>query len=245
MKKVMRATWCWIVCAMSCGRLDFEASSHLVDASQADGAQGMWQLDAVKGIANLNTPTLSLQLGATSSAGQMIVAAVNLDSGATFPSIGDDASNTYIPVPGATAGSVVNNDTLVIMYVPNANAGATMVTATSTHVYSIVVWQFTTPQPATVDTAGQLSDQPSSTLPVSPSITTAGPGEIVIAIAVVLNTISSVQNGSPFTNDTVTNGNGFAHLTDPHAPAGTYQAVWNQPNSAAYCSQAVAFVVGQ
>jgi hypothetical protein len=243
MEKVMRVTWCWIVCAMSCGRLDFDASSR--DASPADGAQGVWQLDAVKGIANLNTPTLSLQLGATSGAGQLIVAAVSLDHGATLSSISDDASNTYIPIPGATAGNAANNDTIEILYVPNANAGASMVTATAPHVYSVVVWEFTTPQPATVDTAVQLSDQPASTLPVSPSIATAAPGEIVIAIAVVLKAITSVQTGSPFTNDTLTNGNGFAHLTDPRAPANTYQAVWNQPNSAAYCSQAVAFAVGQ
>jgi len=35
-----------------------------------------------------------------------------------------------------------------------------------------------------------------------------------------------------------------AHLTDPRAPAGTYQAQWDQPRSGAYCASAAAFKVG-
>ena len=73
--------------------------------------------------------------------------------------------------------------------------------------------------------------------------TTSAAGEFVMASAIVFDTVSGIHPGNEFTNDQVSDGNGWAHLTDPMAPAGVHQAQWDAtPGS--YCASAVAFKVG-
>jgi len=89
-----------------------------------------------------------------------------------------------------------------------------------------------------------LNDQPATTAPVGPMIMTSTAGEFVVSVAIVENAARRIHAGDEFTNDQTTNGNGWAHLTDPMAAAGTYQAQWDQPQSGVYCAAAAAFAVG-
>ena len=56
--------------------------------------------------------------------------------------------------------------------------------------------------------------------------------------------ISQIHPNNEFTNDKNTQGNGWAHLTDNAAPAGSHVAVWDQPSGGTYCATTAAFVVG-
>ncbi len=95
-----------------------------------------------------------------------------------------------------------------------------------------------------LDTGVAVSDQPASNTPLGPSITTKTPGEFVVSVAIVANGISGTHAGNAFTNDLRTRGDGWAHLTDPAAPAGSYQAEWDQGTAGDYCSDAAAFRSG-
>jgi hypothetical protein len=121
----------------------------------------------------------------------------------------------------------------------------TAVTATTTTAaYALVVWEFATAQPATVDAAAAMSDQGSSSHPTSPVITTENAGELVIAIGISGGVVTGIHAGNEFTNDSLVRGNGWAHITSADAPAGSQHAVWDS-NDQTFCSDAVAFHVGE
>jgi hypothetical protein len=174
---------------------------------------------------------------------------VHLYSSGQVMSVTDNASG-----PGAytrvTASRADNTDGfpgvgVEIWFSPSANVGATTVTAIATDdVYAVVAWQFATPTAATVDTAMGLSNQPGTITPTAPPIATNAAGEIVVAVAAAESPVTSIGAGGEFTNDELTDGLGFAHLTDPHAPAGVHIAVWDQTYGSVYCTDAVAFAVG-
>jgi hypothetical protein len=129
-------------------------------------------------------------------------------------------------------------------YAASANANATIVTAMATaNITGIVTWRFTTPRPATVDMARAVTDPAASGTPSAP-IATSAPGDIVVAAAVVAASPALITPGGEFASDETPNGDGFAHLTNPLAPAGVHVAVWDQAFSASYCAAAVAFAVG-
>ncbi len=252
----MRAVAVVLLGVLGCGRVGFTVSDRdgsvnelMTDAAPADGPlQPAWQFVATKGASNSNgVATLTVTLGAASVAGQLMVVLVDGPSGkAIAPSaITDNASNTFTEVIGARASSTTSNDTLQVFYTSSANAGATSVVVVGQSLFTVVVWQWTTAKPAMVDTAVGLSDQAKSAIAISPPITTASTGELVLASAIVFNQITGLHTGTAFTNDSLQNANGFAHLTDPLALPGTYQATWDQSGSSAYCSNAVAFIVGQ
>jgi hypothetical protein len=188
---------------------------------------------------------LSVSLNAPSTAGELIVIAVQLDVNGQVTSMTDDAvgPSSYTRLPASRANTVSTG--VEMWFTQQANPGATTVTVESGGTLnSVVAWQFATPGTARWDVALALSNQPASTTPVAPQVTTASADEIILAATVVANDVSGIQAGSEFTNDTQTNSNGFAHLTDPQAPAGGYQAVWDQPSNGVYCSDAVAFAMG-
>ena len=131
-------------------------------------------------------------------------------------------------------------------FASDAVAGAHNITATGSTIFGVVAWEVSgirTVSP--VDTATTLDDQPTTTEPSGPSIKTATDGEFVkVPIAVVENVVSEIHSGNEFTNDRTTQGDGWAHLTDPHAPAGNHQAVWDTPTTGRYCATSVAFFTG-
>jgi len=109
-------------------------------------------------------------------------------------------------------------------------------------VYAIVAWEVAGLDPLNpLGSASKLDDRPATTTPLGAAITTTTAGELVISIAIVANQVSGLTAGSAFTNDQTTFGNGWAHLTDNKAPAGTYQAQWEQPNLGPYCAASASF----
>jgi hypothetical protein len=192
--------------------------------------------------------SLAATLTAT-TAGDLLVIGVQFAPGATITSVSDNApggTSAFSAIPTSKASNAAGDGGLEVWYAPVVNAGATAVTATAAaaSVYSVVAWEVATMQPATVDTAKQLSDQASSTTPVAPAVTTRNVGELVIAIGLSSSTVTQLHAGSEFTNDTLANGNGWAHITSTTAPAGPHQATWDGGNGT-FCSTAVAFHVGE
>jgi hypothetical protein len=228
-----------------CGRLHFDAQPQL-DAA-ADGTCGAlgapWVLEQHHGNESTGVAMLSVTVGPT-TAGDLIVVAVQAGVPVGSTSVRDSAGTTYQPVPGAAAVMTARGGDVEIWYAPTATGGATTITATSTtQVTAIVAWELRTARTATIDTAGQLSDQPATTMPSAPAITTRCDGGLVIAAAVLDTTgVTGLATGTEFTNDETSNGNGWAHITDPSAPAGSHQAIWTSALNP-YCATAAAFVV--
>jgi hypothetical protein len=244
----VRALWCWLACLASCGRSGFEPGDALasdVRGSGADSSVTAWQFADVNSVMNVGALTLQLPLSTPGTGGELIVLAVQHDPGGVVLSVSDNASSagTYQAVPNAAASNV--NGALELWYGQGANPGATTVTAiANTYIHELVAWRFVTPRLATLDTSGGATDQPSSPTPTSPALMTAAAGEIVVAATYVDGNVSGLAAGSEFTNDVMINGDAYAHLTDPHAPAGVHIVVWNQDQILGYCASAAAFAVG-
>ena len=131
-----------------------------------------------------------------------------------------------------------------MFYAKNTCPGARAISITAASGITAVAWEVSairTDEP--LDSASALDDQPATTTPLGPSIATSTAGEFVVSVAIVTNSVTGVVAGNAFTNDHTANGNAWAHLTDPMAPAGVYQAAWNQPLRGTYCASAAAFKV--
>jgi len=182
---------------------------------------------------------------APSGSHHLIVVAAQLGAAGSVTSITDDA-NTYVAIPRARATNTSLNDALELWYATDSRPGASMIRiAATTSVPAAVAWEVSgirTVDP--LDTATTLDTQPATTAPQGPPITTRAAGEFVVSAAIVANGITGTEAGNEFTNDHRTRGNGWAHLTDPMAPAGSHQARWTQPTSGSYCANAAAFQVG-
>ena len=219
--------------------------------SDAPSGHGAWRLVQVKEADNANMgglASLSATLAPT-TAGDLLVVGVQFAVGANTTGVTDNAAgtpSTFTGIGASRAHNLQGDGGVEVWYAPSANAGATSVTATASaaSLYSVVVWEFATAAPATVDIAKQESDQAASASPATPAITTVNAGELVIAIGIVADSISGLAPGSEFTNDTLANGNGWAHITSTTAPAGAHQATWDSA-AGTYCSDAVAFHVGE
>jgi hypothetical protein len=156
----------------------------------------------------------------------------------------DSACNTYIPIAPA-ASSDVNQSALQLFYAKNTCPGARKIDIITTSSVGAVAWEVSgirTDDP--FDTALGLSNQLSTPTPAGPRIITSTAGEFVVSVAIVESTITGIVAGNEFTNDHIVNGDAWAHLGDPMAPAGPHQAHWNQLVSGTYCASAAAFKVG-
>jgi hypothetical protein len=242
----VRGALALLLVSAGCGRLDFDVRSQLDAAGDSAGdATGVpWVLEQHNSNSAVGSATLSATVAAT-AAGDLIVVGAQVAAPGGVASIADNAGTAYQRISGASALATAQGGILEIWYAPTANAGATTITVTANMtVIAIVVWEFRTSRVATVDAATQVSDQPQSANPAGPAITTRSDGELVIAAVVLdFHQITGIAAGNAFTNDELANANGWAHLTDPSAPAGTYQATWNANVSDSYCASAVAFVV--
>lgn len=226
--------WLLALALVGCGRIDIDP---ILDGSSAPSAG--WQLIQTAGSV---TPNVSVaRLGAH----HLVVVAIQLDGSGQITGVTDSSGcNTYVAIPAAHATNVALGDDLQIYYAKDSCPQADTISVASTMgpVHAAVIWEVAgirTDDP--MDTAAALDDQPTTSAPFGPALTTGGDGEFVVAAAMVDNNAPRTHAGNEFTNDQTTNGNGWAHLTDPHAPAGVHQAQWDQTPPGAYCATAAAF----
>jgi hypothetical protein len=198
-----------------------------------------WTLVQTRASTNLRRVSIS-----ASGAARLIVVAVETNASAVA-SVTDDAGTTYVPIAESRAVEAAESFGIELWYAASSNAGATTISAVADVIYAMAAWEVAgirTTNP--LDTASKLDNQLPTTNPVGASLRTSADGEFVVSVAIVSNEISGLTAGSPFTNDHTAFGNGWAHLTSASAPAGTYQARWDQPERGSSCAASAAFFVG-
>jgi hypothetical protein len=248
--------WFLALALAGCGRLGFD----LLPGADAGGASGAapWQLIQTAG-------AMTAPLSVTPpGAGHLVVVAVDVQDGSASGVTDDSTCNTYVEVPAARAmiegGMSHFNDTLQVFYAKNTCGQPRMITVDVTSggsVTEMAMWEVSgmrTDDP--LDTATAKDTQNETQEPLGPAIRTSQDGEFVVSVAVVDNNICETADGtnSPppcethpgneFTNDQALSGNGYAHLTDPHAASATHQAEWDQLTPGVYGATAAAFRAG-
>jgi hypothetical protein len=221
----------------TCARVNNEfvcSEGFLLADAGIDATAVTWALIQTAGIEDTSVMTMA------TGAGHLIVVGVEND-GEPVTAVTDNAGNSYVLAPGSRSKHSVDMLGVEVWYAKNSKAGATRITVAPSAA-SVVMWEVAgvnTTDPLTAAT--KLDDQPTSTTPLGASITTTSVGEFVVSIAIVEDEVSGIRPGNAFTNDQRVFGNGWAHLTDPASPAGSYQAQWNQPGSGTSCASSVAF----
>ncbi len=114
-------------------------------------------------------------------AAHLIVVAVQT-SLTPLMSVTDDANNTYVSIAGSRAVDMAQTTAVELWYAASSNAGAKTITAEGNNVLAVVAWEVAGIRGASpLDTASKLGNQPSSTSPFGPSITTSAAGELVVS----------------------------------------------------------------
>lgn len=216
-------------------------SARAIDAPpRVDAPTPAWTLVQT---ASATTPDVTV---APTGAGHLIVVAVQFQPATgSVQLVTDSAGDMFTAVPASTASNSGSNLAVQLWYAASSQAGVTNVATTATSFRAIVVWEVAgmrTTNP--VDVTAVRNDGASSTTPAGAPVTTTAAGDFIVSAAIVSNTVTGTVAGNEFTNDETPNGNGFAHLTAPRAPAALYQARWDQPTAGAYCSSTAAFFVG-
>lgn len=225
-----------------------QTDAPLLDAPMLDApmpdvppdAPGFWRLVQTKA-ARITQSTTELTVDRVGSQ-HLVIVAVQLFVVGDVASVTDSNDcNTYVSIPAAQADCLDLDTTLAIFYATNSCTDVTEIRATAdSPISAIVAWEVAglrADDP--VDTAAVTEGE--SATPDGPRITTSTDGEFVVSIAIGESEITGLRSGSTFTFDHNTFDNGWAHLTDPAARAGTYQALWDQDVSALYCASAAAF----
>ena len=233
-----------------CGRIAFAPAAG-DPSGQADAPVApTWTL------VQTTTSTGSTLTIAPSGAQHLIIVAVQIANAGSVISITDnppdnnaaalDDSNAYVAIPAARATNTSPSDALELWYANNSRPGATAISiAATTTVIAAMAWEVSGLRAVDpLDAASPLNAQPATATPQGPRITTSTGGEFVVSVAIVANGVSGTSAGNEFTNDYRTKGNGWAHLTDPMAAAGSHQAQWDQTISGTYCASAAAFLAG-
>jgi hypothetical protein len=218
--------------------IDAPHDARPIDAS-VDAPPPPWAL-----VQTQESTTASITIGA-SGAGHLIVVGVETGTNGAVTSISDDAGNTYAQLVRAVSNLASPTFGAELWFAKDSRAGATRLAVSAPTVNSIVVWEaanISTANPLDTDT--KLDNQATSTTPLGAAVTTSAPGELVIAVAIVDNSVTGLHTGSEFTNDRLTNGNGWAHITSTSAPASAHQAQWDQPSSGVSCAVSAAFRIG-
>jgi hypothetical protein len=211
----------------------------LVDARIDAAMPSSWTLIQTSGS---TAPSTTM---AATGAGHLLVVAVETNSTGPVSSVTDNAGNSYVAVPGSRAILAADNRGVELWYAQDSLPGATTITASGPTIHATVSWEVSGIRTTnSLDTVTKLDDRPATTLPRGASIATSVDGEFVVSVAIVANSITGIRAGNEFTNDRLTFGNGWAHLTDAAAPAGTHQAQWTQNASGGFCASSVAFLVG-
>lgn len=203
-----------------------------------DGATPRWSLVQTRGRMGNDTPITA------TTAGTLLVVAVETSDTEPVTEVTDNGGNTYVRVPGSRAIDDREDFGVELWYAKAAQAGATRVAATGATIYAIVMWEVAGLDPTDpLGGVAKVDDQAPSTTPTGAAITTTTPGEFVVSVAIVATTVAGIHAGNAFTNDHVTFGNGWAHLTDDAAPPGTYQAQWDHNSNGESCTTSAAFRV--
>jgi hypothetical protein len=246
--------WWMAIVLMGCGHV--VSDPRLVDdggapADAADGRDGApgdapdamppaqgWALVQTKAVegSTLNVDRVGAQ--------HLVVVAVQLDVGGLVTALTDSSGcNTYTAIAAAHAGCADVTSGLQILFASNSCPGADAISAAATtKVLAMAAWEVAGIRTdAPVDKAVVVDNQVASGNPLGPSITTSEAGEFVVSVVIVANDTTGIHPGNAFTNDQTAFGNGWAHLTDPMAKAGSYQAQWDQSSAGVYCASAAAF----
>ena len=233
----------WVcVGLVACGRLGFDANrvadgSSVADSTVVDTSTATPRWELVQAVGGAGS-TVAL---APTRPGSLLLVAENHQTQTPDTMVSDDGMNTYAAVPGAAASNADVGRSIDLFFVATATPGVTAITiATASVNPSTVVWEVANLGP--LDVAAAISDGARTMTPAGPMIATTHPGEFVASMAIVSTNISGISPGDGFTSDVITAGDGYAHLADPSAPAGSYQATWDAP-PVTYAATTVAFLV--
>lgn len=209
------------------------------DGMDPDDGRVRWMLIAHDGDEASNLDIVATQAGST--------LLVGVETGNdTATGITDEKGNTYVRVSGSRAINPTEEFGVEVWIAQNVAADTKRVSATGPLIHGLAVWEVTgiaSEDPivgvTTLDSQGITGE------PLGAKATTTAQGQFVLSIAIVQNFISGLTPDSAlvFTNDETVFGNGWAHLTDPDAPAGEYTAQWNTPTPGTYCATSVVFAV--
>jgi len=182
----------------------------------------------------------------STGSGNVLVAAWasnNGGGGTTIASVNDNVGNVYLEAGNARASDASANTMADIWYAKNSLAGATVVTITpspSGTAGTALIWEFSGVDPnSPLDQTAVINSQAATTTPLGASVVTTSPAEVVISVANVQGTVTGINSGNPFTNDSTANGDGWAHFIT--ASAGSYAPQWTKNTSGTFCSSTVSF----
>lgn len=183
----------------------------------------------------------------STGAGNLIVVGLMFNGGTYATGISDDAGNTYVSANAKSSDGLQSTE---IWYAVNSKPGATTVNPTfadSPTQVEITVWEISGMPNATPDVVGTANGSVTLANTTGPAVTTTKAGDLILSILFVLDTnVSGISSGNDFTNDFMTNGNGWAHITSNSSQVGTHQASWSTPSpQGAYCASTVAFRSGK
>jgi len=188
-------------------------------------------------------PLTSLTIPATHS-GNMIAIALMFNGTTSVSGVSDNAGNTYV---SAHARSTINQYSTEIWYAVNSKSGATVVIPTfagSPNHVEMSEWEASGVATGAPDAVATSFGNVTSNNTVGPAVTTSQTGDFVLSVLLAgTASFSAISSGNDFTDDFTTNGNGWAHITDNAAGAGTHQASWYTTAPAGvYCASTVAFL---
>lgn len=180
-------------------------------------------------------------------AGNLLVVGWQVGSGAntsmTISSIKDNAGNTFAEAGNARSFDTAIGTVVDIWYAGNTLPGATSLTITTSVSISnggAVIWELSGADlTAPFDASSVLNSQATTSTPSGPALTLAVPNEIVIGLAAVSGNVTSMSQGSPFTNDSGLKSNGWAHAV--FSAPGTYAPQWLTSPSGTYAASTASF----
>jgi hypothetical protein len=182
----------------------------------------------------------SLTVPSTGS-GNLIAFAVIFNGTTSISSVSDNAGNTYT---SAGARIFLTPFSMEIWYAKNSKSGATVITpkfAGATTFVDMSEWEVS--GLSTRDTSA-VSTGNVATNTLGAPVTTTATGDFVVSIIFAGGTsFTGITSGNAFTNDFLTGGNGWAHLTSNSTSPGVEQASWTTSNAVGkYLSSTVAFL---
>lgn len=178
----------------------------------------------------------------STGSGNLIAVALMFNGTTSVSGITDNAGNAYVSA-GARTSSGANS--VEIWYVKSSVAGATLITPRfvgSPTSVEMTEWEVSGVLNIPLDAVNTAVGTVTANT-VGPAVTTTHNGDFIISVLMALDTIlTSITSGNNFTNDFLTLGNGWAHITSNANTAGKQQASWStSAPKGSYCASTVAF----
>jgi hypothetical protein len=158
----------------------------------------------------------------------------------TITTITDSAGNSYGEAGNALAVNTASNYMADIWYAKNILSGATSVTITpsASGTAAAVIWEFSNADTVSpLDQTAVVNNQMATTTPLGAAVSTTAPGDVIISVLNPDWSVTGINAGNAFTNDSRVFGAGWAHLMAGNA--GTYAAQWVAGSSGAYVGSTV------